>query len=315
MLGTDYDTYLSVWDDCPVDGGTIVASNDDGPDCEASGAPYPPSFVEAELAAGTYFVVVEGYDVNEGNFVLHYECDDPCVPYDCTGLPQEGEGYYTDEDVTNGGCNLDVPIFSDIECNSEICGTFFTYTTPDGGSRDMDWYEITLMNDETMTFTGHACVSYNMWVIDNCDETNVLDFTTGYGTQTLELELTAGTYICLIAPSDYDGMPDETPYYMSVECSVGINDGIAPLAFELGQNYPNPFNPTTTISWTQPEAAKANLTIHNILGEVVASYDLGQRTPGQQSFVWNASALSSGVYLYTLSTAGHTDTYKAVLLK
>ncbi len=314
--GTDYDTYLSLYSGCPVDGGTLVGSNDDGPDCEVSSAEYPPSYLEVELTAGTYYVVVDGFSDNEGNYVLHFDCDDPCQPYDCTGLPEEGEGYYTDEDVTNGGCNLDTPIFSELACHAEICGTFFTYVTGEGTeTRDMDWYEITPLNDETITFTGHACVTYNMWIIDNCNDLNVLDFTSGYGTQTLSLEVTAGSYICLIAPADYSGMADETEYHIELDCSVGVEQIAAPEAFKLGQNFPNPFNPTTTISWIQPEMAKATLTIHNILGEVVAAYDLGQRDPGQQSFVWNASDLASGVYLYTLTTAGNSATYKAVLLK
>jgi hypothetical protein len=86
-------------------------------------------------------------------------------------------------------------------------------------------------------------------------------------------------------------------------------------SFSLEQNYPNPFNPTTTISWNQPELAKANLTVFNIMGEKVQSVELGSRAAGSHSFVWDASSLSSGVYIYTLTVGDFTDTKKAVLLK
>ena len=150
---TDYDTYLRLFDGCPISGGVELFADDDGPECEDDIAPYEPSALESmQLDAGTYWVVVEGLSANEGNFGINLICADPCEDYDCTGIANEDEGYYTDEDVTNGGCNLETPVFGSIDCDGEMCGTMFTYTTPDGNSRDMDWFEFTLLEDATVTF-------------------------------------------------------------------------------------------------------------------------------------------------------------------
>ena len=126
------------------------------------------------------------------------------------------------------------------------------------------------------------------------------------------LGLPAGDYFIV---ADFAG-PGETHGYTLT--AVDMNSGLdpeRPLAFALEPNYPNPFNPVTTIRWTQPELLPARLTIHNLLGEVVARLELGFRGPGRQAFVWDASDLGSGVYVYTLSSGPHRATGKAVLLK
>ncbi|MBI3765233.1 MAG: T9SS type A sorting domain-containing protein, partial [Ignavibacteriales bacterium] len=81
-----------------------------------------------------------------------------------------------------------------------------------------------------------------------------------------------------------------------------------PTVYALGQNYPNPFNPTTSIQFDLPEASTVTLTIYNMLGQEVAtllnheSFDAGQ-----QEVDFDASSLSSGVYLYRLSAQAVDD--------
>ena len=77
----------------------------------------------------------------------------------------------------------------------------------------------------------------------------------------------------------------------------------APDAFALAQNYPNPFNPTTTIDFSLPEASLVTLAVYNMLGQEVASLLRQMELEGgDQSVVFDASALSSGIYLYRIST-------------
>ena len=85
--------------------------------------------------------------------------------------------------------------------------------------------------------------------------------------------------------------------------------------FYLSQNYPNPFNPSTTIDFTLPEKQLVTLRIYNTLGEQVAELVNEEREAGSYSFIFDASGLSSGVYIYRLQTPGVTNTRKMTLLK
>ncbi|HOD66261.1 MAG TPA: T9SS type A sorting domain-containing protein, partial [candidate division Zixibacteria bacterium] len=85
--------------------------------------------------------------------------------------------------------------------------------------------------------------------------------------------------------------------------------------FELAQNYPNPFNPTTTISFTLPTPGDVTLEVFNVLGQRVAVLASGPYGAGTHHVEWNASGVSSGVYLYRLSAGEFTETRKMLLVK
>ncbi|MBN1638148.1 MAG: T9SS type A sorting domain-containing protein [Ignavibacteriales bacterium] len=85
--------------------------------------------------------------------------------------------------------------------------------------------------------------------------------------------------------------------------------------FELSQNYPNPFNPSTAIKFSLPEASVVKLSVYNILGEQVALLKNEQMNAGLHSVEFNASHLSSGIYLYRLEADKFTETKKMILLK
>ncbi len=101
---------------------------------------------------------------------------------------------------------------------------------------------------------------------------------------------------------------------------INLVTGIAsqaepPRIFALDQNYPNPFNPTTTITYSIPQASNVEITIYNILGEKVEDLLDGFRPAGTHSIVFDASRFSSGVYLYTLHAGSTSITRKMVLVK
>ena len=85
-------------------------------------------------------------------------------------------------------------------------------------------------------------------------------------------------------------------------------------------NYPNPFNPTTIIQFEIPQATHVNLTIYNVVGERVATLVDQDMEAGvyQRTFSTNGinGQLSSGIYLYRLSTDnGISITKKMILAK
>jgi hypothetical protein len=78
-----------------------------------------------------------------------------------------------------------------------------------------------------------------------------------------------------------------------------------PQSFELQQNYPNPFNPTTTISFSVPQASTVTLTVYNLVGQEITRLVAGTVEAGLHSVVWDAKDISqnlvpSGVYLYRI---------------
>jgi len=98
---------------------------------------------------------------------------------------------------------------------------------------------------------------------------------------------------------------------------VGIRSGtdVQPRTFGLLDAYPNPFNPVTTIRFVLPKEGHAELTVTNILGEEVARLANGHHAEGEHAVVFRADRLSSGVYFYTLRSAGIVQTKKLLLLK
>ena len=73
-----------------------------------------------------------------------------------------------------------------------------------------------------------------------------------------------------------------------------------PSATLLEQNYPNPFNPQTTIPFTLTRRSDVILEMYDILGRKVATLLSGTVEAGRHSVHWNASGVSSGIYMYML---------------
>ncbi len=88
-----------------------------------------------------------------------------------------------------------------------------------------------------------------------------------------------------------------------------------PTKFELNQNYPNPFNPATTIQFAIPEAGNYSLRIYDILGQEVVTLIDGQLNIGMHKVNFDASRLSSGMYIYKLTGNNVNLTKKMILMK
>ena len=87
-----------------------------------------------------------------------------------------------------------------------------------------------------------------------------------------------------------------------------------PENFGLNQNYPNPFNPTTMLSFQLPKACDYTLTIFNVQGQKVQTFE-GNHEAGMVNIEWDASNMASGIYFYRLNAENFSDTKKMVLLK
>ena len=104
--------------------------------------------------------------------------------------------------------------------------------------------------------------------------------------------------------------------------SVGVDNRneTFPQGFALEQNFPNPFNPTTTLRFDLPEVSSITLTIYNMLGQKVRTFNMQSTPAGYHSVTWDATndlgeQVGAGVYLYQLRAKQFVKTRKMVLLK
>jgi len=93
-----------------------------------------------------------------------------------------------------------------------------------------------------------------------------------------------------------------------------------PNDFNAIQNNPNPFNPVTTLRYKLPRESFVNITIYNMLGNLVNNLVSQKQIAGYKSVQWNATnnkgqSVPAGVYLYTIQAGEFRQTKKMVLLK
>ncbi|TSA16006.1 T9SS C-terminal target domain-containing protein [bacterium] len=100
------------------------------------------------------------------------------------------------------------------------------------------------------------------------------------------------------------------PKVSAVEESSSLPKEIA-----LMRNYPNPFNPATTIRFELPSEMRVSLTVFNLLGQQITKLVDETRPAGSHAITFDASQLTSGVYLYQLQSGSFNQTRKMLLVK
>ena len=104
-------------------------------------------------------------------------------------------------------------------------------------------------------------------------------------------------------------------YNQLYSVEVPIDHEVIPKSFTLHQNYPNPFNPITTLRYDLPQESDVTLTIYDITGRMVQTLVNELQQAGMKKVIWNASDVSSGVYIYRIQAGNFTQTRKMILLK
>jgi len=109
---------------------------------------------------------------------------------------------------------------------------------------------------------------------------------------------------------------DESVWTSSPDSSVSVKDN-SPIIqqYSLSQNFPNPFNPTTTIKYSIKDPGFVKLEVYDILGRKVETLVNEEKVEGDYEANFNGRNLSSGVYIYRLTSGTFSQVKKMQLIK
>jgi hypothetical protein len=114
---------------------------------------------------------------------------------------------------------------------------------------------------------------------------------------------------------DLNWFPTQKAQWLANPPSAVEKVDAVPATFSLNQNYPNPFNPSTTLEYSISKGSHVTLEVFNVLGQSVARLVNEELAAGTYRTSFDASRMSSGVYLYRLKAGDFVQTKKMVLTK
>jgi hypothetical protein len=120
---------------------------------------------------------------------------------------------------------------------------------------------------------------------------------------------TFGTYTVTLTQTNPCGTYD-TSFVIIVN---GMQE-MGNFAAQLLKAAPNPANGNTTINYVMPENGEMNLEVFDLLGNRVAVIAKGSALPGMHTidFDFDALGLSTGTYIFRLTTPSHYSTLRVV---
>jgi hypothetical protein len=213
--GTDYDTKIYIYEDSYTPGNPYACNDDACPG-------YVSEIFGLDLFGGhTYYIVIDGYGGDFGNYELTIDGFYPCDSFPA------GWGDCIDEnepcgDDNNSGCGGFPPAWEPINCGDTICGTIWA----EGGTRDTDWYSFTLTETKLVTFTAEGEFPMVIGFIDTAD-CNLFTGLDPYALSPYPCSLLTtsriagpGVYWLHLSTSNFYDYPCGTTndYYMTVTC-------------------------------------------------------------------------------------------------
>ena len=122
--------------------------------------------------------------------------------------------------------------------------------------------------------------------------------------------VTPGVHEYAIEDVTYGG---ETVMHEKIEVEVKLE--LENANFVLKKAYPNPFNPRTVIRLEYGVGSYSVVNIFNTQGVLVENLIDGFVEAGTHEVTWDASGMSSGVYLVTMQAGNTVQSQKIVLMK
>jgi photosystem II stability/assembly factor-like uncharacterized protein len=270
-----------------------------------------------------------------GNYPFRSPCD-IAVAWDSSNIVFVGDGV-TGSGLakmfksTNGGVNWTDVLTTVASEIPSMCNTVFDkskyYCTEWSGSN------IYKSTDYGSTWSISHSTGFSGWASDICREDPTVIYTGNYGSNSGISTNNGANWLyntsgqsgsgagCIVPERGYVlSMQTGNLYKMKFTYTVTtavpeIISANIPDKFDLHQNYPNPFNPSTTIKYDISRAGNIKLKVYNQLGKEVAELYNGFVNAGSYQVIFDASALSSGIYFYKLETPDASYTKKMLLVK
>jgi len=138
--------------------------------------------------------------------------------------------------------------------------------------------------------------------------------------QSIYLRVAVQTQGAIVAEPSLVEIYHETPDSSGLSKPELADGAGLPKAFTLYPNYPNPFNPETVIRFYLPEASEIELTVFNIVGEIVKTLVSGRRAAGNHAEIWDGrnerdEPVASGVYFLLMRAGNFKAVQKMVLTR
>lgn len=120
--------------------------------------------------------------------------------------------------------------------------------------------------------------------------------------------------VSAVSTEDKETFTTLSTFYLGLIDNIE-NENSTPTSFKLYNNYPNPFNPSTQIRYDIPNSALVTLSVFDLSGKLVKTIVNEVKTAGSYSVEFDATGLSSGIYLYRLKAGSYTNVQKMTLVK
>jgi len=160
--------------------------------------------------------------------------------------------------------------------------------------------------------TGTISSSLNILLVENIFDHQRVTWRIGLQSLKVQTYPTGGDTLYFFT---YKGLSINDSLRISGNLVNVFTEEMSPSTYQLIQNYPNPFNPTTTISYNLPKSGLVNLVIYDVLGKEIKRLVSEYKQAGSYKINFDASALASGVYFYSLRANDFVSTKKMLLLK
>ena len=190
----------------------------------------------------------------------------------------------------------------------------------------LQYFDIQTTIPDTITFEATVTVAYTpslLTIADNPAESTLFLFhfdeaDSSWRMLDTTVDTVANTATATISSFSVFSLASVTPTSIVEEVSTPVLK--PPGSYALDQNFPNPFNPATTIRYDVPKQSHVKLIIYNIAGQHVRTLVDVSQTAGRYSVHWNGrngvgEMVTSGVYVYRLSTGTYQASRRMLLLK
>lgn len=117
----------------------------------------------------------------------------------------------------------------------------------------------------------------------------------------------------------HNGIGDSVfvPVMLVVTDTTSAPDDLTPLPIDFGitKIYPNPFNSRLGVDFLTPPGTHSSLKVFDVNGRELATLFDGVSLNGRERLVWDADAVSTGVYILQLKAGEKTMTRKAAMVR